>query len=98
MTIFVKLCRDWNGPPDKIGQFVFYPKGWTGEMPDDAAGYALAIGIAEPTKPLPPDLVAGIETLKEIVALFRAERVEPTFTDVYDAVARLAGEQQGETA
>lgn len=40
----------------------------------------------------------GVPTLREIIAAFQAQRTDPTFRDVYDAVARLAASQEAGAA
>ena len=86
--MIVEMLMERDGEPNILGDRVRYPKGWLGEMDEDLAGYFLAIGCARSPKPLPDDLAAGVETLRAIVTAFRAQRVEPTYRDVYLAVAR----------
>lgn len=90
MQILVTMSKEWIGPPDPRGDAVIYGKGWRGEMPDDEAAFVIAVDYAKAAYELPADVAAAVALLREVVAHFRTvERVEPTFSDVYDAVARL---------
>lgn len=89
--MLVEMNRSWEGPKNSLGDFVVYPAGWTGEMDDDAAGYAIATGIASPLGELPHAIAAGVTALRDIVAAYREQRVDPTFADVWRAVDQLAG-------
>ena len=88
--LIVTMLQDWQGPPDARGDIKAYPRGWTGEMDDDAAGYCLARGFASTRYDLSAALAAGIGVLREIIAHLEVERINPTYRAVYDAVARLA--------
>ncbi len=88
--IIVEMLSDWEGEPDIRGDRIRFARGWIGEMDDDSAGFCIAIRHARPTKTLPDDVAAGVETLRSIIADFRARRVEPTFRDVYRVVIAAA--------
>ena len=90
MQIVVTMCRDWIAPPDARGDALSYAKGWYGEMEDDLAAFCISTGYATAAHALPHEVSAAVALLREVVEHFRTvERVEPTYFDVYGAVARL---------
>lgn len=98
MTIIVHMTVEWRGPADARGDTRTYPKGWTGEMDDDAAGYCIARGLGRAVEPVPEKLESGIALLREIMAALEAERIEATYAAVYQAVARLQAEMSANHA
>ena len=93
--IIVHMLEDWRSPPDDIrGDAIEFRRGWTGEMPEDWAGYCLARDYARAVEPLPEALAMGVSTLREIISAYQERRTDPTYSDVYAAVARLAARQE----
>ena len=88
--IIVSFLKDWTSPPDDRGDTMVFRAGWTGEVTEDWAGYCIARDYARNVETLPESLAIGIATLRQIIAAYQERRTDPTYSDVYDAVARLA--------
>lgn len=97
VQIAVQTNRPWRASPDAFGNVQVYPAGWSGQIDEREAGYLLAMDLAVAVDPLPPELAAGVDAIRDVVAALRAHNVEPTFAAVWteiEARARIFEVQQ----
>lgn len=79
--------------PDARGDRQILPRGWSGEVDADAAGYLVAMDYGWPVGEWPQACRDGVDALRGLVQAFRAQGVEPGQHEVYSALALMAAQQ-----
>jgi|GEM_PF-3324974 hypothetical protein len=69
MSISVRMTQDWECPEDADRNVVRrYPNGLVLEMTDDVAAVAIALGVAEPMRPLSDVHQAMVDAAARVLA------------------------------
>lgn len=82
MELTVQMLRQIEGAPDARGDRPLYPKGWIGQVDGDTAVYLVAMDYAWGVGEWPEEILASLDVVRAIVALFRQNGIEPTQANV----------------